>query len=503
MGATTSDNKSQACEIAESGCCPPRSLPVWGAVLLVVIAVRSFLRESLWLDETITAWIVRDGWREVIERATTFQGQSPLYYLVVWATTRLTGLSEIALRAPSVVCLAASAWVFFRLLARRFEPAVCWAATAFFISFTQVLLCLSARPYALALLCAVCSFFFWSGWRATRSNGQLVGYVIFSALMVLTHFLFGLVFAVQGIVMLIERERALIPRWCAALSAIALLSFPGWLQLLSLFERREALFFRETVEFSRFAMALLPPPMVVSVVMVAVLTALLHPAARVSLRTAPFSLWSYAALIVFAPAVFYLYSALGSGALFKERYFCWSAIGYTLLIAATLSGVTPSAARYRAALLLVVVLLAAEANRTWQIERWREAHALASSAVEDSPGTILYASGLTESMDVSWYEDPQRGEYLRAPLSYYPLTGGVAPVLIPPAFGNQHAREYLDGALRTAFDGRRSVVLVTLVSIDREVRDAIKSAATRYERTALQTGGVSVYRYTPAQPPAR
>src|SRR5690242_13579321 len=77
--------------------------------LIVMVAAGMWLvplRSSLWLDETGTYWLIKDGVPSIIHRTFDFQGQSPLYYLIAWASNRLFPRSEIALRLPSTIGIA-------------------------------------------------------------------------------------------------------------------------------------------------------------------------------------------------------------------------------------------------------------------------------------------------------------------------------------------------------------------------------------------------------------
>jgi hypothetical protein len=55
--------------------------------LIVTTAGALWLRpitSSLWVDETITWWIIKDSLADVFHRAYTYQGQSVFYYPFEW-----------------------------------------------------------------------------------------------------------------------------------------------------------------------------------------------------------------------------------------------------------------------------------------------------------------------------------------------------------------------------------------------------------------------------------
>src|SRR5438876_11332789 len=73
------------------------------------------LSSSLWHDEAGTYWVAKEGFAETVDRAIRYQGQSPLYYLIVWVMLHLGGASEIILRLPSLLSLTVTAVLLFRL----------------------------------------------------------------------------------------------------------------------------------------------------------------------------------------------------------------------------------------------------------------------------------------------------------------------------------------------------------------------------------------------------
>src|SRR5262245_9034137 len=58
---------------------------------------------SLWLDETLTAWLSRASTlAEMWGRHRAAVPGSALYYILPWAAARMGGPTEIALRSPSI-----------------------------------------------------------------------------------------------------------------------------------------------------------------------------------------------------------------------------------------------------------------------------------------------------------------------------------------------------------------------------------------------------------------
>lgn len=125
---------------------------------VVVVALGAYarlahLRESLWLDEFGTLWVVEGDLGRTVSRTLEFQAQSPLYYVFPWLAVQLLGESEVALRLPSVLfglatCLAVNG--VGRELAGRAVGVV--SALLAWVAPPLVSGSIEARPYALAAL---------------------------------------------------------------------------------------------------------------------------------------------------------------------------------------------------------------------------------------------------------------------------------------------------------------------------------------------------------------
>jgi hypothetical protein len=48
------------------------------------------INSSLWLDETVTAWVVSSDWQQLLHRSIHFQ-TSPVYYIFPWIMTKMMG----------------------------------------------------------------------------------------------------------------------------------------------------------------------------------------------------------------------------------------------------------------------------------------------------------------------------------------------------------------------------------------------------------------------------
>ena len=116
----------------------------------------SQVRESLWLDELHTSWVVADGLQQIPARARA-GNQSPLYFYLVWGTVQLLGHHEWTLRLPSL--LAGTGLILATCgLVRRWSGSVTsglLAALLVAVNRDCIFYAQEARPYALLQLLAV------------------------------------------------------------------------------------------------------------------------------------------------------------------------------------------------------------------------------------------------------------------------------------------------------------------------------------------------------------
>jgi hypothetical protein len=400
--------------------------PLW-AILLLIVLFRSSLFESLWLDETLSYFVINADWHSVATRATAYQGQSPLYFYLLKSWVSVFGSTEFAMRALSVA---------FALLA--LPPIWLLGRALINVNFAHATLLLlianegwqrtfSARPYALAFafaLWAVWFFYLWCG-----SGRKRLAFLALVCLLVATyaHYLFA---ATLGVLFLInqlycpdsKRQRSFL--WLAAVFLILLI--PAALQLKMLFSRSAVLTIAEPsfVEWLRIVF----PPMELAAICCAVASGLiLWPSSRIlPHRGSIWLLWIGWGII--GPFIFLIVSLLLSIGLVGERYLLWALPGSLFLFAQILSAVEPISARKRAIVVLAILLIFGQSVRTLHPEPWRDV-AAQLTADQSKNGEIYLYSGLIELNDPQSFSS-DAAKYLIAPLAYYSPSSLVHPV--PP-----------------------------------------------------------------------
>lgn len=131
----------------------------------------------------------------------------PLYRLFIKAVGMTAGVSEFSLKFPSVLFGVLSLWVIFKIGKVLQGPPLGWVAALLF-AFSPIMVLYSqvVRPYALSVLLTLLSFYFLLVYLKKEKAGALWFYFLFSALSVLTHYLFLFVLAADFLGFLIFRK---------------------------------------------------------------------------------------------------------------------------------------------------------------------------------------------------------------------------------------------------------------------------------------------------------
>jgi 4-amino-4-deoxy-L-arabinose transferase-like glycosyltransferase len=127
----------------------------------------------------------------------------PLYYLLLGGVERVFGISEAAVRWPSVLASGATACALFLLARRRLGAFAAWFASALFLlSDVNLRYAREARPYALTSFLCVVSFAFF--FRAIERPSRLawLGVALTNALMLFTHYAAVFAVATQGLALI-------------------------------------------------------------------------------------------------------------------------------------------------------------------------------------------------------------------------------------------------------------------------------------------------------------
>lgn len=148
-----------------------------GLVLWLILGLGTLLRvatlgrQSLWLDEGWSYWLVNRSWQAMLMALPSSDPHPPLYYLMLHSILAL-GRDEWLLRLPSALASIVSIGLLFTLGREVFEPKTAlMAAFIFAISPFQLWYAQEARMYAVVTALTIAASLF--AMRALRTNNQL------------------------------------------------------------------------------------------------------------------------------------------------------------------------------------------------------------------------------------------------------------------------------------------------------------------------------------------
>jgi hypothetical protein len=123
-------------------------------VLALIVCISTWfvaIRAPLWLDETVSFFLIRGGFAGIMSRQ--MWPDSPAYLYLLWLWTKVIGTAEITLRISSVLPMAGAAYLLYCSARRLFERDVAIIATIIFCLHPIIVFAaIDVRPYAFAAL---------------------------------------------------------------------------------------------------------------------------------------------------------------------------------------------------------------------------------------------------------------------------------------------------------------------------------------------------------------
>jgi len=208
-------------------------------LLCLILAVGLALRlyglgsQSMWEDEAFSIRMARLNPIEIVAKTAKADYNPPLYYLVLHAGFRLTGVSDVAARLPSVLFGLVSLVLIYKIGRLLFdEQTGILACVILALSSYHVLYSQEARAYALMACLSLASLYFFLRLLRERSMATSVGYVAFTALLMYAHYYAIFVLAAQHLYVAVlllspgEARELTLARWVRLQAALLVLYIP-------------------------------------------------------------------------------------------------------------------------------------------------------------------------------------------------------------------------------------------------------------------------------------
>lgn len=220
-----------------------------GALAILTAAVLAMrlvqARESFWVDELHTSWVVAEGPAGIAARAKA-GNQPPLYFYLVWLATRIAGWNELALRLPSILAGTALAPLSFVFVHRLTRSAAAAFAAAMIAALDRDFLfyATEARAYALVQLLAIIRLAVFLRLLDRSTARMRTAYVGVAALMFHLHYTTALIWIGEGVCVAVATRLGAgrdyrLRRFLSDSALLALLCLPAAPHVAEIFQRRE------------------------------------------------------------------------------------------------------------------------------------------------------------------------------------------------------------------------------------------------------------------------
>jgi len=496
-------------------------LSIYGLALLASIALWFVaFRSPLWLDETGSYWLIKEGFWTIAAR----QGDLsfPAYSYILWAFTKVLGTSEIALRVPSVLAMLAATYFLYRAARELFERDIALiAAILFAIHPVTIYAAIDVRPYAFGVLAINAAIYLLLRLRKRPTTATAARFGIAAACIVYFHFLFAVILPVLCVaLMLLGAPRLGAPRlafetwelsaydtnitspktsWkliAVALAAFTVAFLPVIPGLLAMFRTRGTHVFDVAPQLRDLYWTFAPGKTLYVVVAALLLAALLRKldfARRVDI----WNLLLCLALGFIPVLILYGVSVATPLHLFTERHRLVAIPGIALTWAFLLSRIDARWIRF--AFCVALVGLTAFHNFRDPAYRqhgytWKHALALADQAAAGQ-APILICSDLPESDYAVMSAGNAKDSRYFIQLSYYTVN---APVVGLPRTLNDETRRVVSQFLLAAAPRRQRFLAMAFGPSWETLRYLISNTAGTYQARVLgQPDGIAIVEFLP------
>lgn len=186
------------------------------------------IRAPLWLDETVSYFLIKGGFSEIMSR----QGwpNVPAYSYILWLWTKIMGTGEIALRILSILAMLGAVYLLYRAARELFDRDVAIiAAVVFCLHPVVIFAAIDVRPYAFGAQAITSSILALVHLRHNNSNWLAALFGLSAACIVYFHLLLIVILpalAICFIAVKIGDRKALWRQGGVALAAFALAFLP-------------------------------------------------------------------------------------------------------------------------------------------------------------------------------------------------------------------------------------------------------------------------------------
>jgi hypothetical protein len=437
----------------------------WNLYLAIVLAfclVRLWLMplgSSFWVDEMVTALVVRHG-GDHPSLSVAPQVPESIYYLLPRLTERIFGFSEIAYRIPSALAMGMALLLIAHIAAKLVHPDAGWLAAFACLALRGFnYQAADARPYALGTCVAAASLWFLIRWLDTGRWHDAALFALAAALLWrvhLTYWSFYAIYPLYAATRLWGRDTKVgWPTIAAVFALVGLSLTPVVITARALYQEAGAHVIVPPPAFKELTYSLKLGLIAALCVPLAILGRLLKWP-----RGGHLPAWGPLSLILgwwlCHPLAIYAFSWITGNSLFLSRYLSIALPGAALAATAAASLFIP--ARHwkplAAVLGLGVVLFTGRWGELWPPHHnsdWRSAARAVNELSRDSELPVICPSPVVEAQPPAWRPDYPIPSFMYPHLGVYPVRGRLYrfPFKDSPE-AQEYARQVLERISRSA-----------------------------------------------------
>ena len=407
---------------------------LYGLALLASFAIWLIaIRAPLWLDETVSIFLIKGGFAGILSRQVW--PDSPTYSCLLWLWTTAMGRGEIMLRISSLLPMLGAVYLLYRaareLFGRDVAPV---AAIVFCLHPIIIFASIDIRPYAFASLAINGTLLALVLLRRSNSLRRAALFGLLAACIIQFQLLFAVILpalAVCFVALKLSDRKALWRQSAAALLAFGIGVVPVIPRLQYMAHTSATHVFSETPTLLELGSTLSLKGMAVILVVALLVAAATR---RLDLRT-PFDGWAIllCTSVALVPILtLYILSLKTSIHVFVPRYRLASipgiALCWALLASRIQSRVLPLLICFTLVAATAYIYLTTPFFRQHQYS-WKYALAFMEKNAAADHATVLMCSDIPESDHMVMPTGPAiRETGILPPLSYYPLTVPVVPL---------------------------------------------------------------------------
>jgi hypothetical protein len=377
------------------------------------------LPSSIWLDETFTYWAIKDGLVTSLERAHRI-AHFGLYFAIVWLATLIGGMKEWVLRLPSIAGALLASWALIRLGEQLADRETGLLASVIFATLATVSFAAAdARAYALGLMSVVGAIYFEARWLATGRRAHAVAFALLASATLHFQKLFVGIFLVFALYAWKRRSQVRnLSRGSLILAGAVMFVclLPVVADTVALVPQSASLSWSSPPSLSVLALMSVPPVLVMGLLAGLFLAGRVVDDMQINWTGTDSGFTGFFIVWILAPPLFLMVVSLFSQAnVFNSRYALAAVPGIALMTARFVRAIEPARARRVIMQTVVFLSVAAQFAVRHGDEDWRGAVAAARKASK----FVLARIGTIEANTAGWLSDPEKRDYLLAPLTTY------------------------------------------------------------------------------------